>query len=282
MSADDRPSSRFARPGRSRPRATALTLLVAVGLADGCSGRGAASDGGDGPHDRGARDLPPVLDGRAAGYALSFDGLNDYASMGNAGFPQADNEQTVELWVNYESAATTQDFYVARVDFDGGVQIGLRDGTVTVWRTYSKRVLVAAPTLPPSGVWHHVAYTFDRTTHTLYLDGAMVASSTATSDIRTPNQAWLGTFDGSAELYKGLMDEVRVWTVVRTAAEVAKDLLHRPPGPETGLVAYWTFDDVQSAGHSLDLTGGGDDVTLGDGIAERMPSRVVSDAPVSP
>jgi hypothetical protein len=267
--------------GRSRRPAAAVTLLAAVGMAAGCAGGRAAGDGGDGARER-ALDLPGPLDGRPAGYALSFDGLNDYATMGNAGFPQAGGDQTVEMWVNYESAATTQDFYVARVDFDGGVQIGLRDGTVTVWRTYSRRVLVSAPTLPPSGVWHHVAYAFDGTTHTLYIDGALVASSTATSDIRTPNQAWLGTVDGSAELYMGLMDEVRVWTVARTAADITKDLLHRPPGPEPGLVAYWTFDDVQSGGHSLDLTGGGDDVTLGDGIAERMPNRVLSDAPVSP
>ena len=185
------------------------------------------------------------------------------------------------MWVEFESAATTQDFLVMRLDFAGGVQIGLRDGTVTVWRI-ADRVLVAAPTPPAPGRWHHVAYTFDRTTHILYIDGVMVASSTALSDSRTPNQAWLGTLDGSAQLYKGLLDEVRIWSVVPAPADVVRDMLHRPPGPEPGLVAYWTFDDLQSAGHSRDMSGGGDDVTLGDGIAERMPSRVVSDAPVAP
>jgi len=282
MSAGDRPLPRVARRGAGRARLARALLLVAAVAAGGCASRGTGADGGDAAHERGARDLPLPLDGRLSGYALSFDGLNDYATMGNAGFPPAGSPQTVELWVNYQSAASTQDFYAARLDYDAGVQIGLRDGTVSVWRTFANRVLVAAPALPPVGVWHHVAYTFDRTTHTLYIDGVMVASSTATGDDRTPNQGWLGTVDGSAELYKGLMDEVRVWEVARAAADVAKDLLHRPPGPEPGLVAYWTFDDVQSAGHSLDLTGGGDDVTLGDGIAERMPNRVVSDAPVSP
>jgi len=258
------------------------SALVLVLLAAACSGGSAGADGGDGGREAALFDVPPLLDGNLGGYALSFDGINDYATMGNAGFPAAGSAQSVEMWVQYESVATTQDFYAARVDFSAGVQIGLRDGTVTVWRTFSSRTLVAAPALPPVGQWHHIAYTFDSTTHTLYVDGAMVASSTATGDDRTPNQAWFGTVDGTNELYKGLLDEVRVWSVARAAADIPKDMRHGPLGAQTNLVAYWTFDDVQSAGHSLDVTGGGDDVTLGDGIAERMPSRVVSDAPVSP
>ena len=186
----------------------------------------------------------------------------------------------MELWVNYQSAASTQDFYAARVDYDAGVQIGLRDGTVSVWRTFANRVLVAAPTLPPAGVWHHVAYTFDRTTHILYLDGVMVASSTAASDDRTPNQAWLGTVDGSAELYKGLMDEVRVWTGARAATHIPKDL-HRLPGPEPA----GRLLDLRRRAERRPLAGSDRRRRrrdLGDGIAERMPSRVVSDAPVGP
>ena len=227
-------------------------------------------------------DAPPLTDANGAGYALSFDGLNDYATAGNAGFPAAGSEQTVSLWVNYASASATQDFLVMRTDFISGVQLGIRDGTVAVWRTYVSRVLVAAPALPAINRWHHVAYTFDRTTHILYVDGVMVASSTAANDIRTPNQVWLGTLDGSAELYQGLMDEVRVWSIARAPADIQKDMLHRVPATDPGLVAYWTFDDGQNGGRSLDVTGAGDDVTLGDGVAERMPSRVVSDAPVVP
>jgi len=48
-----------------------------------------------------------------------------------------------------------------------------------------------------------------------------------------------------------------------------------------GLVAYWTFDDDRSGGRSADRSGHGNDVTLGDGVAQRMPARVPSDAPVS-
>ena len=259
----------------SRPGLLLLTLLEAAG----CGG-GVARDAGNGPSDAPTFDVPPLADGNVAGYALSFDGINDYATAGNAGFPAASAPQTISLWVNYLSTTATQDFIVLRLDFDSGIQIGIRNGTITVWRVFSGRTLVAAPTAPAAGQWHHVAYTFDRTTHILYVDGVMAASSTATGDERTPNTVWLGTVDGSAELYTGLMDEVRVWSSVRAPADIQKDMFHRAEGTEPGLMAYWTFDDSQNGGRCADMSTNGNDVTLGDGIAERMPSRVLSDAPV--
>jgi len=262
-------------------------LLAALLAAPGCGAGAAARDAGNGPFDAPIFDVPPLADGDVAGYALSFNGINDYATAGNAGFPAASAPQTISLWVNYLATTATQDFIVLRLDMSSGIQIGLRGGTITVWRTYSSRTLVAAPTTPAAGQWHHVAYTFDRTTHILYIDGVMVASSTATGDERTPNTVWLGTVDGSAELYTGLMDEVRVWSIVRAPADIQKDMLHRNPGPEPGLMAYWTFDDSQNGGRCDDMSKAPtdtirNDVTLGDGIAERMPSRVLSDAPVAP
>ncbi len=258
----------------------ALALLASMAGA-ACGGGGAAHDAADGTSDVTLFDVPPLVDGNVAGYALSFDGINDYATAGNAGFPAASAAQTVSLWVNYPATTATQDFVVLRLDFDSGVQIGIRNGTVTVWRVFSGRTLVSAPTAPAAGQWHHVAYTFDRTTHILYIDGAMVASSTATGDERTPNQVWLGTVDGSAELFTGLMDEVRVWSIVRAPADIQRDMLHQTEGSEPGLVAYWTFDDSQNGGRCADMSDSGNDATLGDGIAERMPSRVLSDAPVA-
>src|SRR5206468_10059973 len=154
-------------------------------------------------------------------------------------------------------------------------------GALAVWRVYVDRVLVQAPTAPAPGTWHHVAYAFDGMTNTLFLDGTAVDAQTNPTDTRTPTSAWIGTLDGSANLFQGKLDEVRVWTTARSAGEVAADMRHGLPGPQPGLVAYWTFDDAVNGGISADLSGSGNDVTLGDGEADRMPARVVSDAPVT-
>ena len=225
-----------------------------------------------------------MLDAGSAGYALSFDGMKDYATAANAGFAAAGAPQTVEMWIRYPAVSATgnQDLFTARLDYVSGVQIGFHGGSLAVWRVYVDRVLVAAPVLPATNSWHHVAYTYDGTTHTLYVDGMAVDAETSAADERTPTSVWLGTLDGSRQMYAGVMDEVRVWNVARTAAQVAADRTHSTPGAVAGLVAYWTFDDVASGGRALDASGTGNTVTLGDGVADQMPSRVVSDAPVSP
>jgi len=257
-----------------------VALGVGAALLTACGPQSSpGSDAGMPARDGLTFDIRPIADGSAAGYALSFDGNNEYATAGNAGFGVVGGPQTLEMWINYAAASGTQDFLVLRTNFESGVQLGLHDGGLAAWRVYVDRVLVQAPTTPPAGTWHHLAYSYDGTTHLLYLDGVVVDSQTVPADDRTPTSAWLGT-DGSGNQFKGLMDEVRVWAVTRTAAEIAADLAHAPSGPHPGLVAYWTFDDAVNGGSSVDLSGSGNTVTLGDGVASLMPSRVPSTAPV--
>ncbi len=221
-------------------------------------------------------DVPP-LDGAIAGYALEFDGVRQYATAGDGGFASVGNSMTIELWVKYAMAAGTQDFVVLRDDVAAGVQIGFHGGALAVWRVYVDRVLVQAPTNPSAGVWHHLAYTSDATTNVLYVDGAAVDSENNPTDTHTPTSAWLGTFDGYKNLFAGEMDEVRVWTVTRSASQVMGDMQPSSGQGETGLVAYWTFDDANHVGFSVDLSGNGNDVTFGDGVGAYMPLRVPSD-----
>ncbi|HVY39322.1 MAG TPA: LamG domain-containing protein [Polyangia bacterium] len=267
----------------------ALVLAAAAPLAaGGCRGGRDATlgEGGlGGPVNPDANPFP-TLDAGSAGYALTFDGMQDYATAANASFAAAGAAQTIEMWIKPTSVnpSAYADLFVARLDTSSGLQIGFHNGALAVWRVYVDRVLVQAPSLPPVNVWHHVAYTYDTRTglSTLYVDGAAVDSQANETDGRTPTSVWLGSFDGSGRLYSGLMDEVRVWNVTRTAAQVAADRAHTAPGAVPGLVAYWTFDDTTSGGRVLDASGNGNTMTLGDGVAERMPARVVSDAPVAP
>ncbi len=137
-----------------------------------------------------------------------------------------------------------------------------------------------APTTPAAGSWYHVAYSYDTTTHLLYVNGALADTETVRpTSGRRPRSGW-EALDGSTNLFKGHLDEVRVWTITRTASEIASDMAHGRPGPETGLVAYWTFDDAINGGRAIDFSGSGNDVTLGDGVAAMMPTRVASTAPL--
>src|SRR5262249_17331885 len=154
--------------------------------------------------------------------------------------------------VNYAAATGTQDFLALRTSLpngtESGVQIGIHNGALAVWRAYVDRVLVQAPTTPAAGAWHHVAYTFDATTNLFYVDGTPVDNNTTATDSHTPMSAWLGTFDGYVNLFRGQLDEMRVWTIVRSASDIATDMKHSSGQTAAGLVAYWTFDDATNIG----------------------------------
>jgi hypothetical protein len=50
-------------------------------------------------------------------------------------------------------------------------------------------------------------------------------------------------FPGTAEYFPGQLDEIRLWNVARTQQQM-QNYMHRPlTGMDTGLVAYWRFDD---------------------------------------
>jgi len=97
--------------------------------------------------------------------------------------------------------------------------------------------------------WVHVAVTRTRSTGALELlvNGsveASLASSTQTSSLTAAANMTIGANTVDSHYFVGLIDEVRVWNVARTAAQIAGTMRQRLNGNEAGLVGYWRFDDV--------------------------------------
>jgi len=216
----------------------------------------------------------------APNYVLSFDGLDDYASTGTAGFPAGNTPQTLSLWVMYASASGTQAFVTLRSDFASGVMLGIRDGVLGAFPVYtlSSKALVAAPTPPPPLTWFHLAYVYDGTTAFLYIDGTAVATNAASPNIQIPTTSWLGSIDGYSEFFAGEMDEIRIWSVARKAADVLADMQGSVPDGAPGLVAYFDCNEVCGT-RMPDESGNGNDATLGGGDPTLMPQLVAASIP---
>ena len=114
-----------------------------------------------------------------------------------------------------------------------------------------------------TGVWHHVAVTVNHTTNEVkfYVDGAQ-EGSTQTITINS-------IFDGNAafmigaltttvvtQFFDGLIDEVRVWSDVRTTAEILASYNLELDGDEAGLAGYWKLNNSL-----LDITANGSNLT---------------------
>jgi hypothetical protein len=131
------------------------------------------------------------------------------------------------------------------------------------------RLAIVSPSMTPPAAWHHFATTIDTSAGIakLYIDGGLAAETTVLEDGITPippldlRNSSMPLRIGSTDpycFYKGRIDEVRVWNVVRTAPEIAATYNTKIDPASPGLVAYYAFDEG-SGTVATDLTGHGND-----------------------
>jgi hypothetical protein len=208
--------------------------------------------------------------------ALSFDGVDDYVTTGTARFPNGWKEQTVSAWFMVDKTADRAALLTLRKDFDSGLELGLRKGVVGVWLVSADKPLLMAKEAITTRAWHHAAYTYDMSTNALYVDGALVATSTDSPDKRTPTSCWLGTLDGMRDLFQGRMDEAHVFETVRTADQLALEFSGQFSSNLEGLVLDLTFNEG-SGSVVFDHSEQQNDGELGDGVQQCMPRRLPVD-----
>jgi hypothetical protein len=218
--------------------------------------------------------------------ALSFDGVDDYASVGTARAPLIMRDQSLMLWFRPEGAASgaAQDLQVLftfrRSDWSG-IALALDHDVPLAYNVFGPRDLARWPTAVAPGAWHHLAYVvrFGSSESELFLDGVSAPTpGTAPGTNRTPTQAFIGSLDGYADMFHGSLDELRVYDRAFTPEEIAAVAAGTTPDDAEPLVIYLPFDEAEG-GRSYDRSGLGNHAELGDGVPELMPTRIRSEVP---
>ncbi|MBS0641193.1 MAG: LEPR-XLL domain-containing protein, partial [Proteobacteria bacterium] len=171
---------------------------------------------------------------------------------------------TVEAWLLKDPSAGTWSSVISKSTNSGwGDGYGLAiypDGKLHFFVGNYSTGNVAADL--PANTWTHVAGTWDGTTLRLYLNGTLAneaAYSGPSNNTTAP--LLIGNGGGGGYPWRGLIDELRIWTTARTAAEIAADAATANPAATTGLAAAWHFDEA--SGRTLaDATGNGHDATI--------------------
>jgi len=233
--------------------------------------------------------------GEGAGGALDFDGIDDFVRVpASAAFAPGTGDWTAECWVALDDVAR-QNIAItcADGDFANGWRLIEEPGAPINSRLYfvaagpggSGEVSTAVGgAVPQLGTWYHVVGVYDSAAGEarLYINGVHVGTSaTGLSLPVTPSADMLfsrydQTSAGQSHYLFGQMDEVRVWNIARTGTEIARDMYRHLVGNESGLVGYWSFDnlgqvvlDSSPAAHNGTL--GTDDLPAADDPA-RSPS----------
>jgi len=112
---------------------------------------------------------------------------------------------------------------------------------------YGDLVTLESTASVPVNEWTHVSVTYNANDVKLFFNGIEDNSTNASGTIRNSiadlligaNQFGINTIEN----FSGLIDEVRVWNVARTQAQIYQDMHNQLRGDEPGLIGYWNFNE---------------------------------------
>ena len=148
---------------------------------------------------------------------------------------------TIEGWVNHSSLSPNIQRYftvlgetmVLRLD-EGRLDFYIHTATGVQYRIRPETQLVV-------GQWYHVAGTYDGTTMKLYKNGGLVGSLATSGGMYATGATF--NIGNSGEPMIGKIDELRLWNVARTGAEIILYRNQELTLPQTGLHSYWRFNE---------------------------------------
>ena len=204
------------------------------------------------------------------GQGLNFDGVDDYVIASNVG-PLGSTDRTVECWIRTSNSISSQ---TVIIDWGAMSPSGSRF-TLNLINNGRLRIEIGGngitgTTQVANGVWHHVAVTYDHSATTkvrMYIDGIQEFARNFTVGVNTAstNAIQLGRRNDGVNFYQGEMDEVRIWDVVRTAAEISANMNLEYCSPQTGLVAYYQLNDGMPSGMNSTITSASELISANNG-----------------
>ncbi|HEY0706887.1 MAG TPA: LamG-like jellyroll fold domain-containing protein, partial [Polyangia bacterium] len=184
--------------------------------------------------------------------AVNLGGGSYYGTLGVTNIPSLSAAKSLTCWVNLTSTAGVQ--HMVSFDDQGGnsIGIGMRGGNLAAWK--GGGTVLAQVAAPSTGTWVHVAYTWDGTTHKVYLNGGTPGTGTSSPNSTSVTRGFIGTWDGINELLSGQIDEVRVYNVALTAAQVSNLAAGRYSG--VGHTTTLTLGSNSAASGGLEIDNG--------------------------
>ena len=194
---------------------------------------------------------------QGAGNALDFDGADEFVSISDDASLESSSTLTVEAWVRPDVTTSFRGIaarYFTSGDASNVFALQINSGNYDFLINESDNNLISASATATASTWTHVAGVADGTNVNIYIDGILMAS-TAYDGTITSNSSrdlFIGKYrtEDLFGPYDGLIDELRIWNTARTADEIQTNMFESLTGNETGLVAYYTFDE--SSGTTLD------------------------------
>lgn len=198
-------------------------------------------------------DVPTAID---SDYSVLLDGIDDLIDLGNIAAINGLTAFSVSLWVknsNLSSDATAvgrwrlgDNQFLLYLDTDGagdGYRFIVRDSGAT------SRATSADATNATQDIWQHVVGTYSSSGIKVYVDSALSDSATGGSAVRSTDiGVAIGADDatGSSRIFQGNVDDVRIYAVELTSAQVS-ELYAGSEATGATPISHYPLDDGPSA-----------------------------------
>jgi hypothetical protein len=175
-------------------------------------------------------------------YALSFDGSNDHITT-NGG--TISTSWSVEVWFKKSSNKSTHNFTNSANSGNSG-NWALR---LAQWSNINKVGITKygvkdyyindAKANLSIGKWEHVVWTYQNNLVTVYVNGESLGTTFSRGPLANNAKLYWNIIGKSSNSIGGEIDDIRIWSDVRTSSEINDNMFKELNGDEAGLVAYY-------------------------------------------
>ena len=194
----------------------------------------------------------------ACGAALNFDGVDDYVSFNNS-FPfHTRGDVTLQFWMK-STLNTHRSLYWTRTDASDANRFNIfteLDGSVGFdYREPSGALHGLVNSLPLSSTnWSHLTLTRTGDIYKLYVNGNLISTNTDVNPNLPTAIGWRIADRTGGLRYSGYLDEVRFWNHALTQQEIQANYNCELTGTETGLSAYYNFNQGITNSNNAGIT----------------------------
>jgi gliding motility-associated-like protein len=188
--------------------------------------------------------------------ALNLDGASDIVTIADNNALDLTTNYTIEAWIKptafnwlggivskYHTSASNG--YILRLNGTGD-----NSGISFDEMSTSNGVLSL-------NKWQHIAAVNNNGTRKIYINGVeQTITGTPLTAVANTDPVIIGQdySIGASRFFNGSIDEVRIWNTARSASEISTNMNVALAGNETGLVAYYNFDQGIANGNNTSIT----------------------------
>ena len=179
-------------------------------------------------------------------YALSFDGSNDHLTTNGGTISTA---WSFEVWYKKNGNQSAINLTNDKNSNNGGTwalrlgqwnninKVGITKYSVQDYYINNSKANLDI------GKWEHIAWTYQNNLVTVYINGENLGTTFTRGPLANGAILYWNIIGKSVRTINGDLDEIRVWSDVRTEAEINDNMFKELNGDETGLVAYYKMSN---------------------------------------